>query len=359
MFYIIRFAAACTACAFVAFASMGAVSAQTSEPPQVSVTVDGNDVPIEPPPIERAGRIFVPLRGIFQTLGASVVYADGVINATSSGREISLRVGSPQAEVNGQPEVLDVAPFIVGESTYVPLRFISQSLGATVSWEPSENLVAIQTHGRGAPPPESYAPPPPQRQYGGALERLEPPRDADVAANRPRIAGDFTQPVDPDSVHIFLDGVNVTDRATRSSSGFVYAPPSPLQPMQHTVRVTGTFRSGQPFTERWAFTSGMTPRANMLSIVTPPDDAAVPPSFELRGMTDPGARVHIVAGTNASASGPGGSTYHGDTIADAQGRFAQRIDLSPIHGAQIGMTITSTDPNTGESAEQRLRLIAE
>ena len=68
------------------------------------------------PPIVRAGRVFVPLRGVFERLGASVVYANGQINATGRGRTVSLRIGSTQATVDGQPTTLDVAPFVVGDA---------------------------------------------------------------------------------------------------------------------------------------------------------------------------------------------------------------------------------------------------
>jgi hypothetical protein len=95
------------------------------------------------PPIERSGRVFVPLRGVFEQLGASVVYSNGQINATGNGRTISLTIGSTQATVAGQPTLMDVAPFIVGATTYVPLRFISQALGASVNWDNSTSTVTI------------------------------------------------------------------------------------------------------------------------------------------------------------------------------------------------------------------------
>ncbi len=68
----------------------------------VSVTLNGSTLNLSPAPQERAGRIFVPLRGIFEQLGASVVYQNGIINAQGNGRAVSLRIGSTQATVNGQ-----------------------------------------------------------------------------------------------------------------------------------------------------------------------------------------------------------------------------------------------------------------
>jgi hypothetical protein len=127
---------------------------------QVVVTVNGNQVNFSPEPIIQAGRVFVPLRGVFERLGASVVYSDGTINATGAGRNISLQIGSTQATIDGQPQTLDVAPFIVGASTFVPLRFVSEALGASVNWDDSDRVVSIDTPG-GAPQanngPPSYA----------------------------------------------------------------------------------------------------------------------------------------------------------------------------------------------------------
>ncbi len=68
----------------------------------VTVVVDGQNVPLSPEPITREGRVFVPLRGIFERLGATVVYSAGTINATAGNRTISLHIGSTSASVNGE-----------------------------------------------------------------------------------------------------------------------------------------------------------------------------------------------------------------------------------------------------------------
>src|SRR3984957_4534923 len=117
----------------------------------VSVTVNGQTANLNPPPQERAGRVFVPLRGVFEQLGASVVYDNGTINAQKGhDRSVSLHVGSTDATVDGQATTIDVAPFIIGASTYVPLRFISQALGASVNYDAANRVVAL---GEGGPGP--------------------------------------------------------------------------------------------------------------------------------------------------------------------------------------------------------------
>src|ERR1700722_16545818 len=123
----------------------------------VTVSVGGQPLYLNPGPVERAGRMFVPLRGIFERLGATVVYDAGVINATKHETTVSLRIGSTQAIINGQHQYVDVAPFILGATTYVPLRFVAQSLGADVAYDPSSRNVGI-TMPR---PPVPVQPPPP------------------------------------------------------------------------------------------------------------------------------------------------------------------------------------------------------
>jgi len=146
-----------------------APAANAQAQPQVSV--NGSVVDVSPPPIIQAGRVFVPLRGVFEQLGASVVYSNGTINATGNGRDITLQIGSTQATVNDQPQTIDVAPFIVGASTYVPLRFISEALGDSVSWDEADQIAEINTGGGPAdyfsPGTASYVdtPPPPIPVY--------------------------------------------------------------------------------------------------------------------------------------------------------------------------------------------------
>jgi Copper amine oxidase N-terminal domain/Bacterial Ig domain len=225
-----------------------AVSAQT-------VTVGGQPLNLSPGPIERAGRIFVPLRGIFERLGATVVYQTGTINATKGATTVSLHIGSTQATVNGQPQILDVAPFIVGATTYVPLRFVSQSLGASVDWNPQTQVVAINLARmvEVRPPARPYPPPPPP---AGRLE-LRAQQPAPGAAVTDRfivISARFTTEADANSVRVLLDGNDITSRGGVSRTGFSYRPPAPLNFGSHNVRVAGTDRAGVRFDRVWSFT---------------------------------------------------------------------------------------------------------
>ncbi len=264
--------------AIAAFALCSSIALAQSD---VSVTLNGAPLNLNPPPQERSGRVFVPLRGVFEQLGASVVYDNGTINAQKGHeRSVSLHVGSTAATVDGQPQTLDVAPFIIGASTYVPLRFVSQALGASVNYDANNRVVALGESGRpmgdrpmgdrpmggqpmGGPPPRSEQPqalqPPPPDHTSLILSAVRPGRNEVVPARRPTIEADFADGrVNPDSLRITLDGVNVTGQSTRSPRGIVYSPPSDLQSGRHEVHVNGTDTNGTPFDANWSFTSGRT-----------------------------------------------------------------------------------------------------
>ncbi len=323
----------------------------------LSVQVNGSAVNLNPPPITRAGRVFVPLRGIFERLGASVVYQNGTINATgSNGREVSLHIGSTQATVNGNAQPLDVAPFIVGASTYVPLRFVSQALGATVNYDASNQIVAVGTNGMAS---NNNAPAPAAADSSLHLRDLRPGRNAYVQSTRPTIEADFSAPAGANSVRVMLDGRDVTSAATISNSGFIFTPQSDLQNTQHTVAVRGRDANGVRFDRSWTFTSGTTQPTNNLTLTSPANGSAVGSTFTVSGRTTPNARVHIVAGSAASVGGFfafNTGSYTGDTIADGSGNFSQQVSLQSAPGGQIGVTVTATDPATNASAERRLRL---
>jgi len=337
----------------------------------VSVQLDGNTLNLNPAPTERGGRVFVPLRGVFENLGASVVYAGGVINATGRGHTVSLKIGSQQATVDGQQQTLDVAPFVIGASTYVPLRFVSQALGATVNYDGNNRVVALSTNGTTAvqnPPNQTITPKPNPNGYapGGAISlgTVTPGRGASVSSRRPTIEATFNGgTVDPNTVKIYLDDLDVTTDSTRNPSGFAYAPRSPLQAGQHLVRVTGTDSNGQPFNRRWSFTSGTSSAVGQITNVSPSDGATVGNQFIVSGHTTPGARVTIAVGVSNGGrqtiggiigqilgGGSGTNSANYALTADGNGDFRAQANIAAPSGSQLLLSITATDAQTGATA---------
>ncbi|HEV2360007.1 MAG TPA: copper amine oxidase N-terminal domain-containing protein [bacterium] len=145
--------------ALVLALGVGLAAAQTSAP-YVKVFVDGSPVYFDQPPVIANARVLVPLRGVFERLGATVAWdpASQTVLAQRGTTSVSLRIGSPQAFVDGQAQFLDVPPMLVGGRTMVPLRFISQTLGANVNWDAASYTVQIASQGAAAPPPVSVPP---------------------------------------------------------------------------------------------------------------------------------------------------------------------------------------------------------
>ncbi|WP_326062969.1 stalk domain-containing protein [Paenibacillus anseongense] len=94
------------------------------------------------------GRVMIALREIFELLGASVSWDENTYKITASKGEkrVSIQIGSKDAEVNGSKAILDVAPYLIGEVTYVPVRFVSEALGAQVIWDEMSQSVSITTN---------------------------------------------------------------------------------------------------------------------------------------------------------------------------------------------------------------------
>ena len=109
------------------------------------VLVDGSTLNFSVPPRVEQGTTLVPLRGIFEALGASVVWdgATQTVNASKGGTQIKLQIGSKTAYRNGQAVTLSVPGKVIGGSTLVPLRFVSEALGADVKWDGAAQTITI------------------------------------------------------------------------------------------------------------------------------------------------------------------------------------------------------------------------
>jgi hypothetical protein len=133
----------------------------------IRVIVDGQLVRFDQPPVTIGGRVLVPLRGVFEQLGAFVEWdpRTNTVTAVRSGSQIQLQIGSRQAYVNGNLTLLDIPPMVVRGRTLVPLRFISEALGAQVDWDPAARTVYVSSGQAAQPPlPRPPAPQPPITQ---------------------------------------------------------------------------------------------------------------------------------------------------------------------------------------------------
>jgi hypothetical protein len=108
----------------------------------------------------RGGVVLVPLRSMFEQLGATVSWDEASRTAVVSkpGSEVKVTVGKPAVVVNGEERPLDVPPMIYRGAVVVPVRVISEAMGAYVQWVPERRVVVVRYVSAPVPTP---APPPP------------------------------------------------------------------------------------------------------------------------------------------------------------------------------------------------------
>jgi hypothetical protein len=108
----------------------------------------------------RGNTILVPLRSMFEQMGATVSYdpASKTADVSKPGSDVKVTVGKPEVVINGETRPLDVPPEIYKGAVVVPIRVISEGMGAYVQWVPEKKVVVIRYVS--APPP-TPAPPPP------------------------------------------------------------------------------------------------------------------------------------------------------------------------------------------------------
>jgi|GEM_PF-620680 len=120
-------------------------AAQAATLPAVRIFVDGRELASDVEPVIVSDRVLIPMRTVFEALGAKVEWDPALrqVIATRGGTLLALTIDSPEAQVNGLPQHLDVPPLIIQGRTMVPLRFAAEALDATVQWAPLTRSVWV------------------------------------------------------------------------------------------------------------------------------------------------------------------------------------------------------------------------
>ncbi len=352
----------------------------------IRVYIDGRLVNFDVPPIYTQGRVLVPLRGIFEQLGATVDYdaRTGHILALRGAQSVELTVGSRRARVNNTPRLLDVPAFTVSGRTLVPLRFISESLGATVQWNDATQTVLIGSPGYAGAPVQ---PPPPaaQSQVAGRLMAVSTGQNP-VIVVRSSDGQDHTIAVTPDtaifrynadnnsggsaplgalragdqvtvdvnganqarriaaSYHVVAAGriasVNAGTRTVVLASGQTYvvrpdavitldgqnADFSAIQ-NGRVARFSVISGTNEAYEVRVATPGAAAPPASVIvpTITAPGNGATVGTTFTVQGTASPGARVQVTAQPRLL-----GQAAQAATTADARGSWAVNMSVSSI-----------------------------
>ena len=113
----------------------------------IKVTIDGSPIEFDVQPVMVNERVLVPMRKIFETLGAEVHWIGETrsIQASKGNIKIEMQIENFSITVNGNTITLDTPPMLIDSKTLVPVRAVAEGLRAKVDWNQDSTTVIIQS----------------------------------------------------------------------------------------------------------------------------------------------------------------------------------------------------------------------
>lgn len=110
-----------------------------------NATIDGKTAKLPDAPFMKDGVNYLPLRFVTETLGAEVLWDNKAKRVTvlRGDTMVELWVGSKEITVNGVRQTVLAAPMLKNNSTYVPVRVVSEQLGQQVDWDGKTKTITI------------------------------------------------------------------------------------------------------------------------------------------------------------------------------------------------------------------------
>ncbi|MDR0470009.1 MAG: copper amine oxidase N-terminal domain-containing protein, partial [Peptococcaceae bacterium] len=126
----------------------------------ISVTVDGKSLSFDVPPQLIQNRTMVPMRAIFEALGADVDWngASSTVTATTVDSVVVMQIGNAEITVDGKKILLDVPPMLIDNRTLVPVRAVAEGLKSDVLWDEATKRVIITSKDSALRPVSLYLP---------------------------------------------------------------------------------------------------------------------------------------------------------------------------------------------------------
>jgi len=121
----------------------------------IDIMVNGHYIKTDASPFIISGSTYVPIRFVSEALGADEISWDSKNNTAvikSNNIEIVLPIGENYGYINGKYVKIGNGIKLVDDRTFVPVRFISESLGAKVAWDGNYFTVGIDKDGIDVPP---------------------------------------------------------------------------------------------------------------------------------------------------------------------------------------------------------------
>lgn len=118
---------------------------------EITVTVNGQEIDFSVydnvMPFIENDRTLIPIRAIAENMSFTVDWdgAERLVTVKNDSTDIVFVIDGAAATVNGEEISLDAPARIVDDRTFVPLRFVSENMGATVEWEEESRMITITT----------------------------------------------------------------------------------------------------------------------------------------------------------------------------------------------------------------------
>ena len=121
------------------------VTVAYGEESNISLQINGSEISAEVPPTIMEGRTMVPVRAIFEAVGANIDFdaETKTITAKKGDTTVNMTIGANAVTVNNKEVQLDAPAVIVNGRTLAPARFVAETFGYTVQWDAENKIVKI------------------------------------------------------------------------------------------------------------------------------------------------------------------------------------------------------------------------
>lgn len=111
----------------------------------IRVYIDGKAVSFEQPPVIQDGYTLVPMRAMFEALGADIDWQGDTqtVTGTGEGVQVVITIGEPTMSRSSVDVSLDMPAKIINDYTMIPLRAVSECFGMDVQWDGENRVINL------------------------------------------------------------------------------------------------------------------------------------------------------------------------------------------------------------------------
>ncbi|MCU6786106.1 copper amine oxidase N-terminal domain-containing protein [Aedoeadaptatus acetigenes] len=118
-------------------------------PDPIAIYVNGRELfTEEAAPTIRHNRTFLPLRAVTEELGYTVAWNGdkGEVTLTKGDSSVIMTIGEKAYRLGGKELVMDVAPYLEKNRTFIPARYLGEATGLPVKWMPKVRVVTVGSY---------------------------------------------------------------------------------------------------------------------------------------------------------------------------------------------------------------------